>query len=210
MRPVRHLRGAVVLVLVACQNGTEPAPAAPPTLSVWPGEQQLNVLLGTQLQLPVTLRSARGDTLALPSSFRLISRNPTIVSVESPTVIRARAMGQTWVVGSVMLNDEMVADSIQVTVGCTLELQVKFTPTAPIVLAVGASFTPTIELWTCSGQLQLSDTIRWAAGDSTVIRVDSLSGRTTGIRAGQTALLPHGVRYRSLPGIPVAVVSGTP
>ena len=182
-------------------------PDPPSTLTIGSGERVFGLLLGTQLRVPVTLRSARGDTVPLPPNFGLVSRAPAVVSVESSTVIRARAMGTTWLVGSVVVNGGAITDSVEVTVACTLELQIKLTPPGPWTLSVGASATPAIQLLSCGGQLQLSDTIRWLAGDSTVIRVDSVSGQTTGLRVGQTALLPHGTRYPSLPGIPVTVVS---
>ncbi len=123
-------------------------------------------------------------------------------------MIHARSPGSTWIVGSVVESGGAIADSIQIDVGCTLELQVKLTPTAD-TLAVGASFSPAIELLSCGGQVQLSDTIRWSAGDTSLIRVDSVSGLTTGLRAGQTSVVPRGTLYH-LPGgtgIPFTVVN---
>jgi hypothetical protein len=199
--------GALMLIAgVACGDGSVSVPEPPPTLSVGPGGPVFGVLLGTELTVPVALRSARGDALALPRGFGLISRAPAVVSVESSTVIRARALGGTWLVGSVAVSGADVTDSVEVAVGCTVELQFKLTPAAE-TLAVGASFTPAIEILSCGGHVQLSDTIHWVADDGTVIRVDSVSGRTTGLRAGQTAVIPHGVRYGVLPSIPVTVVS---
>jgi hypothetical protein len=198
---------ATLIAGFACADGSAPVAEPPPTLTIGSGERVFGLLLGTHLRVPVTLRSVHGDTVPLPPTFGLVSRAPAVVSVESSTVIRARAMGTTWLVGSVVVDAEAIADSVEVTVACTLELQIKLTPPAPWTLSVGASITPAIELLSCGGQLQLTDTIRWVAGDSTVIRVDSVSGRTTGLRAGQTALLPHGARYPALPGIPVTVVS---
>lgn len=199
--------GVVAMLTLACHDAT--VPDVPPTLSLGTASPHIGLMLGTEVRLPVVLRSARGDTLPLPPSFTLISRNPTVVSIEGSTVIRGRAMGSTWVVGTVVTNNSTATDSLEVTVSCTLELEVRFTPTST-TLTVGASFTPTIELWTCAGQVQLHDTFRWGAGDSTVIRVDSISGQTTGLRAGQTAVFPRGAVYRSLPGIPVTVIPSTP
>jgi hypothetical protein len=201
-------RGGAVALLAAlgCRDATGSASAPPPTLSVWVGTPRyFGMMLGVRMRLPVTLRSARGDTLPLPASFALVSRDPAVVSVDSGSAIRARAMGNTWLVGSAVVDGRPVVDSVEVSVMCTMELRIKLTPPTQ-TLAVGESFTPAIELSSCGGQLQLSDTVRWAAADSAVVRVDSVSGRTTGLRAGQTMVLPRGAKYGALLGVLVTVV----
>src|SRR5262249_32607999 len=145
--------------------------------------------------------------LLIPPNFTLISRAPAVVSVESATVIRARSTGSTWLVGSIAVEGIPVSDSAEVVVGCTLELQMKVSP-ASQTLRAGESFTPSGEVLSCQGQVQVADTIRWVADDSTVMRVDSTSGRTTGMKVGESAVTAHDVRFRGLSSsIPVTVVN---
>ena len=170
------------------------------------------MLLGLRIRVPVTLSSARGDTLPLPPGFSLLSRNPAVVAVDSGTVIQARGTGHTWVVAALAMGPgakTVVADSIEIGVSCTAELAMELTPKER-TLAVGETFMPAIRLSTCSGQVQLTDTLRWAAGDTTVVRVEAESGRTTGLRPGTTQVAPRGARYGKLPGVAVTVIPRTP
>jgi hypothetical protein len=198
-----------LLLALGCRDTTEPVSetsAPPATLTIWPAQTAFAVMLGMQMSLPVRLRAASGDSLPLPPSFTLVSRNPAVVSIDSGTIIQGRAMGSAWLVGSVTVSRRTVADSVAVAVVCTAELRVEITPGAQ-TLAVGESFTPTVKLTGCGGRLTLSDTVRWSAADSSVARVDAVSARTTGVRAGQTTVYARWDRYGLVAGVPVTVVS---
>jgi hypothetical protein len=198
-------------VALACRDTTDLAAegsSAAPTLDVGTGQGAVVVMFGAQTALPVTLRNAHGDTLRLPASFTLVSRNPAVVSVDSGTVVQGRAMGTTWLVGSVMVGGRTIVDSVAAVVVCTAELQIELTPGAR-TLVVGESFTPAVRLSSCGGRVTLTDSIRWSAADPTIVRVDSVSGLTTGLRAGQSAVYDRGARYGAMAGLLVTVTEGT-
>ena len=199
----------VCAVLLGAGCGDATSAASPPTLRVGHGQPYLAMMLGTRMALPVTLHGPDGGTLPLPQNFTLASREPGVASVDSGTVVRARAMGRTWLVGSVVADGRPLADSLEVAVVCTMELGIELTPPTQ-ALAVGQSFTPTVRLIGCGGQLTLSDTIRWSADDPAIVRVDAVSGLTTAIGVGQTVVRPRGVRYGQLPGVFVTVTGVTP
>lgn len=205
----RGVAAVALLVAFACRDATEPPhepPATPLALSVGLGDAPFAVALGTQTTLPVRLRGARGDSLPLPASFTLVSRNSAVVSIDSGTVIQGRAMGSAWVVGSVTIDGRTVADSVAIVVLCTAELRVEITPQAQ-TLTIGESFTPTVRLSGCGGRLTLNDTLRWSADDPTVIRVDSTTGLTTGLQAGRSSVYAYGLRYGAVAVVPVTVAS---
>lgn len=162
-------------------------PARPAKLTLFPGSQAVTMMLGDGLRLPVRLTDAAESSLPLPSDFSLVSRSPAIVEVESTTVLQSKGLGSTLVVGTVGSGSGALSDSISVTVGCTLELQVSVTPTAQ-TLQVGESFTPVAKIPSCGGRLQVSDTLRWSALDPAIVQVDSVTGRTTGRAPGQSAV----------------------
>lgn len=163
-----------------------------------------------QLMASVQLRpqavTADGDTVWVSPPPQLVSRNPDIVSADGNT-IAARAMGVTWIVAT-LPNAPGVEDSIRVRVVCSLELGSRFSP-AEKTLDVGAHFTPAVSLWSCGGHLLLNDTFTWSALDSTIVRVEPLSGLTTAVRPGQTFVLARGARYGLFIGPQVTVLSTT-
>lgn len=72
---------------------------------------------------------------------------------------------------------------------CTDELGMHPDP-AERTIRPGESFVARLELSTCGGSKRWRPTVIWRAADTTVVIVDSLSGRVTGRAAGQTYLVP--------------------
>jgi uncharacterized protein YjdB len=66
---------------------------------------------------------------------------------------------------------------------CTDELGINLSPGEKTV-SVGQSFTPSLELTTCGGRKRWHPTVVWLTADTTVVRVDSISGRITGRAQG--------------------------
>jgi hypothetical protein len=94
---------------------------------------------------------------------------------------------------------------IDIAGGCDASLGVRTTP-ASAQLAVGQSVTPSVHLTGCGGRKTLTDTFSWAAEDSTVVRVDSTSGRITARQPGSTIVNAIGRMYGRVAAIPVSVV----
>lgn len=88
--------------------------------------------------------------------------------------------------------------------GCKTVLRWRLDP-AQRTLVVGESFTPTMQFLGCGGTEPLNDVIVWHATDTTIVRVDSLSGRTTGRRVGATDVFPTGRLYGTAGAVRVVV-----
>jgi hypothetical protein len=88
--------------------------------------------------------------------------------------------------------------------GCAKRIfEIRITPGDTIV-AVGATFTATATfLDGCGGKL--SERITWSSTNSTVVAVDSLSGRVTAHKLGSARIDPTGTLYGKLPGPTVTV-----
>jgi len=86
---------------------------------------------------------------------------------------------------------------------CTDDLGFRVTPTSRSV-TLGESFTPSAEFRGCRGRLHLDDVITWSAADTTVVRVDSISGLVTGRAAGVTQVRARGAKYGLMP-VPISV-----
>jgi hypothetical protein len=197
--------------LIACADSKPPtAPVVdstattPAAISLLRGPRPIGLILGDSFRLPVIVLNLRGDTLKAPSSLRIVSANSTIVRVDSGSLVKAVGMGTTRVIGSVLGARGLVADSLEIFVACTTELQIVARPAAD-TLAVGESFTPSISLWTCLGQIQVQDTFRWSALDTALIKVDSITGQTTGLKPGSTGVLVRGLKNGPLAEVSVFV-----
>jgi hypothetical protein len=173
-------------------------------LSIRFGIPSFNANLGSGIRLPMSIVSSYGDTIPASPRIVLTSRNPAVVRIDSGTFLQSTGMGSTWVVASLDTAGQSLVDSLNVTISCTAELVPVFTPQTQ-TLAVGASFTPSAKVMGCGGQLTYSDTFTWSASDTTIIRVDSLSGTTTGLRAGSARVLAHGARFGDIGGVSVTV-----
>ena len=88
--------------------------------------------------------------------------------------------------------------------GCPADLRQDLSPTER-TLVVGESFTPTTRFLGCLGTEPLDDEITWSASDTTVVRVDAQSGRTTGVAPGTAQVFPTGRRYGRLNVVSVKV-----
>jgi hypothetical protein len=190
----------VAITSFGCAETSAPRPVA---LSIWDGPSEFGMHLMVSVQLRPRVVTANGDTVWVTPPPQLVSRNPEVVSVDGSNIITARAMGLTWIV-AMLPGAPTLADSIRVSVVCTLELGSSFSPTEK-TLDVGAHFTPAVTLWSCGGHLPLNDVFTWSAVDSTIVRVDPVSGLTTGLRPGRTFVLARGSRYGLFIGPQVTV-----
>jgi hypothetical protein len=191
--------------LCACQTD-RPTQTKPAALDVRLsfGQNAFAIEMGSWMRLSMKLIGTAGDTTTAPASVVIVSRNPAAIRVDSGTKLQTTAPGSAWIVASFDTAGTTLVDSMSVDVVCTAELVPIFTPPAQ-TLAVGDSFTPSLKGSTCGGYVIITDTFHWSAGDSTIIRVDSLSGTTTGLRPGQTYLHANGVRLGPINGLTVTV-----
>jgi len=74
-------------------------------------------------------------------------------------------------------------------------------------IGVGESFNAVIRFSGCGGTEPRSDVITWAADDPTVVRVDAVTGLTTGLRAGETLVQATGQQYGSVGSMRVIVLA---
>jgi hypothetical protein len=192
--------------LLACHRdqATQAAPSAVANLRLSFGQNGFDIGMGSWMRLSMKLISTAADTTPAPASVVIVSRNPAAIRVDSGTKLQTIAPGSAWIVASLDTLGKTLVDSMNVGVDCTAELVPIFTPPAQ-TLAVGESFTPSLKASTCGGYVIITDTFHWSAGDSTIVRVDSLSGVTTGIRPGQTYLRANGVRVGAINGLVVTV-----
>ena len=98
----------------------------------------------------------------------------------------------------------IVCLSTQSACGCNADLQQDLNPTERTI-TVGESFTPSARFLGCSGTEPLADEITWSASDTAIVRVDALSGRTTGVGLGRATVVPSGRRYGRLNAVRVTV-----
>ena len=62
-------------------------------------------------------------------------------------------------------------------------------------LAVGQSFTAIVHVSGSCGTEPISEAVTWRAEDATIVRVDAATGRTTGLRPGETYVVATGQMY---------------
>ena len=72
--------------------------------------------------------------------------------------------------------------------GCSDELRVQVAP-GDTTLAVGGHFTAHVSLTTCGGRVPVAASFTWSVQDSTVARVNSLSGVVTAIAPGSSRVV---------------------
>lgn len=84
--------------------------------------------------------------------------------------------------------------SSPVSTVCPSDLRFEVTPSTRTV-RIGEQFTAQVTAFGCAGTERLSDTWIWSAVDTTVVRVDSLSGTIGGRAVGSTLVFPTGRRY---------------
>jgi hypothetical protein len=88
---------------------------------------------------------------------------------------------------------------------CTLELRTELEP-QPLNLVPGESSNVRIKVSTCSGRNTLNVTDwRWQSSNALIAAVDSISGRITGVSAGQTSVQATS-RLHGLSNIVIVIV----
>jgi hypothetical protein len=195
----------LALAVVACTSRTEPAAPVTAKLDLYPGPHDFALMLGAVMKVPIGLFDAAGEPLEMPGGLTLVSRSPAIISVDSGTWIRARAMGGAWLVATVPYHGTILTDSNNVGVVCTAELIVGITPTN-VTLAVGeSSVAPVVTLKGCGGQLTFTDTFEFTAIDPTIVSVNLTTGRATGLSVGTTGIAVRGAFHGMIGIIAVTV-----
>jgi len=99
-----------------------------------------------------------------------------------------------WRAGAVLL--AAASGCREFTAACPDDLRFRTTPSTR-TLRVGEAFTASAEAFGCAGTRRLDEVWTWRAADAAVVRVDSLTGRITGVAAGRTLVTPVGRRYGS-------------
>lgn len=72
-------------------------------------------------------------------------------------------------------------------------------------LKIGDTVTPSIRVYECAGAREVTVATRWRALDTTIVRVDSLSGKVTGLLAGETYVIAKSAAYGYMGDIPATV-----
>jgi hypothetical protein len=199
MLRARNIALAMIVLLAGCHGDRTTSPA-PITLRLSFGTKSFAISLGQWMRLTMEIVSSAGDSTVAPASVLLVSRDPAVVRIDSGTKVQSIGMGETWIVASLDTAGQTLIDSLAVSVACTLELTPVVTPQTQ-TLAIGQSFTPSVKLLTCGGRITRTDTYHWTASDSTIIRVDSLSGTTTGVRPGQAGVFVRSATNGGLYGV---------
>jgi hypothetical protein len=187
-------------------QATQTTHAVPVSLRLSFGIKSFAIDLGQTMQLGIKVVSATGDTTAAPAGLLVVSRDTTVLLIDSGKVVRTIGMGSTWIVASLDTAGQSLRDSLNVSVDCTMELVPVYTPSTK-TLVVGESFTPSLVLLGCGGHLTYSDTFQWSASDSTILRVDATTGTTTGLRSGAARLFAHGTRFGSVGSMGITVTA---
>ena len=87
---------------------------------------------------------------------------------------------------------------------CTSELRIGITPAAAAI-SVGEAFTARATLSTCGGREEIAEVVEWAATDTSIITVNSATGRVLGRRAGSARVRGVGGTVGQIADIPVTV-----
>jgi hypothetical protein len=203
----RHLATLIVGALAlsfAAGCATEPSTDRPVALSLSDSPARaLSLALGVSTPLQVTVRSGSGASLPLADAVAFAARDTGVATVDRAGLVASRGPGSTWVVGTLETRGRRLVDSVRVTVLCTSELSARLP--MQTTLAVGQAFTPSVELRSCGGRVVLTDEFTWATSDTTVVRVDTGTGRTVGRAPGRALVLPTGRRYGQIGWIDVTV-----
>ena len=88
--------------------------------------------------------------------------------------------------------------------GCDADLALFFSP-KDTTIGIGQSFRPSVRLATCRDTKVVTDTLRYSVEDTTIVRVDSLSGTMTGRAVGHTTDSVTGAIYGLVARIAITV-----
>lgn len=191
------------LLSAACRSPVPaPAPSAPPVqppavrLVVTGPEslKQFGVMVGSPaVPLHARLRHASGAE-ETPARITYVSRAPGVVAVDSSGAVTGVTPGEAYVVASLQYGGQTLADSVQVRPECTAELRVRTTP-GDTIIRVGETFMPAVQMFSCGGHVQLSDTFTWRSRDPGMVQVDAATGRAVGLAPGETSIEVTGRTY---------------
>ncbi len=150
---------------------------------------------GSTLQLAPKILVSTGETLSPTSTVSYRSRVPATISVDGTGRVTVLATsGSSTIYGSTSFRGQVLEDSLAISVLCTLELTLRWSP-ADSTIAVGERFTPALSLTTCSGYVTLTDTFAWLSIDPSIATVNPVHGEITGVRAGTTTVRASGLTW---------------
>jgi hypothetical protein len=95
---------------------------------------------------------------------------------------------------AVLVGGLVACNSAPIFGGCTDDLRTRVDPPSRS-LTVGESYVGVASAWGCSGSKRLSDKWRYFVVDTTVARVDSVTGRVTARAPGVTDVGARGAVY---------------
>jgi hypothetical protein len=193
----------LVVGILACHDAT--AAGGAPTLVLAGGEEFFGMRLGVRVPLRAELQDASGLRVAAGPTLRLSSRQPSVVAVDTGGVIVARGVGETWLDGTVVVNAQVLRDSVAVGVTCSAEGATVVLRLEQRTVAVGRALTPSADFTVCGGQLPHADEAAWSAHDARVLTVDPSTGRATGRTPGTTDLIVQGRRSGSSASVRITV-----
>lgn len=160
--------------------------------------------LGASVAVTLSAETAAGTPIPLPSPPRFRSTNPEVLTVDASGLVRSAATGSAYIIGAVATVDGDVADSLAISVVCTLELTAKYDP-PPVPLHPGQSFPLRIRLTTCGGKVELTDEFTWFSADPAIVAIDPNGQSATARAVGETSIWAVGKKYGRQSSVPVAV-----
>ena len=117
---------------------------------------------------------------------------------------RWRARGRIWILSGAMATGTVGCDALRSLGGCNAVLRYSVDPKFK-TLRVGEAFVPNAMVSGCEGE-KLSESWSWTTTDSTVLRVEVTTGRTTGVTPGAARLRGDGTPYPAGVEVTITVV----
>lgn len=167
---------AVTLVAISCRDTTDPDPASVTRLQL--GALADTIGVGDTLQVSAATVDGRG----IPKSgvdVSWTSTAPSVVRIDPAGRGRALAAGDAWIVARASVAGREVArDSVRArVVRLPRALRVTY-PEDSVVYGSGIALQPTVQLVDGLGSaISTPPNVRFASSDTTMLRVDSLTGR---------------------------------
>jgi hypothetical protein len=199
------------IVLAGCGSTLEPGQQAdtPEYRIVFtlPSDPSLNVMLGGSGQVRAKVIDRRSHQVTPDEGPTFRSTNPATLTMDAEGHFTAIGWGTgpASIVAEARVGSQRLSKTIGVSVACTAELRVSLNPTS-ISLGIGETFTPTMSLSTCGGQVPVSTTVTWSASDADILSVNPASGETAGLKSGSASVQGHSAMHHAIVGvIPVTV-----
>jgi Bacterial Ig-like domain (group 2). len=109
-------RCAGLVAALACGSTTNGGEPATITLRGPNGDNAITMLINATVPLTVTARDESGSAVAVTGPYDFLSRNGSIVSVDSAGTVTARNQGSAYVVAKLSVDGRTLSDSVKCTV----------------------------------------------------------------------------------------------